>query len=100
MRVGILNFDWRLYKEPIKSKLYEKAKNSKDLKVLFSPSNLNMNFIISSDDTENFMDWLKEEKIASSVKMIGRNSFECILTGSFMDEMSDKEIFTNIEKKP
>ena len=37
--------------------------------------------------------WLKEEKIAHEVRFLGRDLFECILTGSFMNKMSDKEIF-------
>lgn len=99
MRTGIKNFDWILYKEQLKSKLYEKAKNSKDFKVLFLPSDLNVNFIISYDDTEKFIKWLKKERIASLVKMIGKNCFECMLTDSFMNEMSDKEICIYMEKK-
>lgn len=99
MRTGTQNFDWTLYKEPLKSKLYEKAKNSKDLNVLFSPRDLRGNFIIPCDDTEKFMNWLKNEKIASLVKIAGNNLFEFMLTDSFMNEMSDKEIGINMEKK-
>lgn len=99
MRVGAIDFEWWLYEEPIRTILYNKAKVSGDFMVLFSPKDINVNFIIKSDVSKKFIDWLKKGKIASSVKEVGKNSFECILTDSFMDEMSDKEIFINMEKK-
>lgn len=99
MRVGIRNFDWWLYEEIIRAKLYEKAKNHTDLTVTFSPKEIHPNFVIPNDKVDDFSVWLKEQKIASRVYFVGKNLFECVLTDSFMDSQSDKEIFINIEKK-
>ena len=46
MRVRTRNFDWRLYEEPIKEKLYRKAKNHTDLTAIFSSQEINPNFIM------------------------------------------------------
>lgn len=95
MKARRVEFDWCLYKEPIKKKLYEKAKNHSDLTATFSPKEINADFVISIDKLEDFMRWLKKEKIASNVKLLGNNLFECTLTDSFLKEELSKELFEN-----
>ena len=68
-----------MYEEPIKLKLYQKVGISNNLTVLFSPSDIHINFIIPCDDAEKFMDWFKKGRISSSGKMIGNNPMGYII---------------------
>ena len=98
MRVGAIDFEWWLYEEIIRAKLYKKVNNHTDLTVTFSPKEIHPNFVIQNDKGDDFSVWLKEQKIASKVHFLGENLFECVLTDSFMDSQSDKEISILMEK--
>jgi len=90
MHAGTINFDWNLYEEPIRSILYKKVTNHSGTEVSFSPSDIKPNFVIKSDEKDNFKKWLIDKKIAKSVKEDGYNRFICLLTDSFMNEELNK----------